>query len=410
MSDAVLEFRDVSKVYRLGRSPVRSLRDEIGKLAKRLTGRPVPKPQQLTAVEDVSFTVRPGEAVGLVGPNGAGKTTTLRLIAGITLPTTGSVVTNGRLGALIELGAGFHLELTGKENIFLNGAILGLSRDEIRDRFDDIVAFSEMEGFLDTPLKRYSSGMLVRLGFSIASHLDPDILLVDEVLAVGDFPFRQKCLQKMSDLRREGKTLVFVSHNLGHVARLCDRAVLLHKGRVETEGSVTEALDAYQQLIAEGRAVPRMRKTEVAKLASDDDLMDVRILDAGGEPVRVVRPEEPVDLVVRFRLDEPVHEPGFVIRVMDSRGVMLFEENSSVTRPELSAGVSGKTIEVKYRCSFKLLAGSYLVGAGLFLPGENRMTHYRDAATGFVIDSEAPGWGPVDLAGDLSIRAVGGSR
>ncbi|MFZ0296187.1 MAG: polysaccharide ABC transporter ATP-binding protein [Candidatus Sulfotelmatobacter sp.] len=200
------------------------------------------------AIRDVSFQVRQGEALGIVGHNGAGKTTILKILSSITTPTTGEITIRGRMAALVEVGSGFHPELTGRENIQLHGAMLGMKRSEIRRKMDSIVEFSGVGEYIDVPVKRYSSGMYVRLGFSIAAHLDPDILLLDEVLAVGDAAFQAKCLERLSELRRTGRTVVFISHDLSAVYRLCDRAILMSHGRVVAEGPPRQVIDEYQQM------------------------------------------------------------------------------------------------------------------------------------------------------------------
>ena len=200
------------------------------------------------ALRDVSFEVQEGESVGIVGNNGAGKSTLLKLLSRITAPTSGEISIRGRLSALVEVGSGFHPELTGRENIFLNGSMLGMTRTEIARRVDSIVEFAGVPEYIDVPVKRYSSGMYVRLGFSIAAHLDPDILLLDEVLAVGDIVFQAKCLDLISQLRETGRTIVLISHDLGAIQRLCDRAILLHQGQVIMTGNPTDVVDHYQQM------------------------------------------------------------------------------------------------------------------------------------------------------------------
>jgi lipopolysaccharide transport system ATP-binding protein len=202
------------------------------------------------ALQDISFAVEQGERLGIIGRNGAGKSTLLKLLSRITAPANGRILLKGRVGSLLEVGTGFHPELTGRENIFLNGAILGMSRLEIRRKFDEIVAFAEIEKFLDTPVKRYSSGMYVRLAFAVAAHLDTDILLVDEVLAVGDAQFQKKCLGKMEDITQQGRTILFVSHNMSVISTLCTRAILLNTGRIEITGDVSSAIQAYSKDVA----------------------------------------------------------------------------------------------------------------------------------------------------------------
>ena len=238
MDEIALQMDHVYKKFRKG-GVYDSLRDLVPALTGRLIGgrrAPELSAKEFWAVRDVSFEVKRGEAFGVIGPNGAGKSTMLKLLSGIMRPTRGTLAVRGRLSALIEVSAGFHPDLTGRENVYLNGAILGMTRREVASRFDEIVAFSGLEEFIDTPVKRYSSGMFARLGFSVAAHVDPDILVVDEVLSVGDFVFQQKCIDHMTRVIRGGVTVVFVSHNLQAVASLCRRALLLDRGQAAAIG------------------------------------------------------------------------------------------------------------------------------------------------------------------------------
>jgi ABC-type polysaccharide/polyol phosphate transport system ATPase subunit len=248
MTNVDLKFDRVSKVYRVAHQDGPSALG-IGRL--RRSRRRI---EDFWAVRDLSFEVKRGEVVGIIGHNGAGKSTVLKLLSNITSPTTGEITIRGHLSALIEVGSGFHPELTGRENIFLSGAILGMRRREIAAKLDSIVEFAELSDFIDTPVKRYSSGMYVRLGFSIAAHLDPDILLLDEVLAVGDARFQGKCLDRIDDLRRAGKTIVFISHDLSAVARLCSRVLLMEHGQMRASGPPSEVIDAYARTAAAYRA------------------------------------------------------------------------------------------------------------------------------------------------------------
>jgi len=245
-----IEVENVSKRYRIGQTSYHTLREDIYNITGRLSRfrRDRGKADgagHIWALKDVSFRVEEGEKLGIIGRNGSGKTTLLRLLAGITRPTQGKISVRGRMGVLIELMAGFHPELTGRDNIFLNGAIMGMSRKDVQRKFDEIVAFAGLEEFIDTPIKRYSSGMQVRLGFAVAAHLEPEILLVDEVLAVGDAEFQKKCLGKMGDVASEGRTVLFVSHNLGSVVNLCPRAILLDQGRKCAEGLSGDIVNEY---------------------------------------------------------------------------------------------------------------------------------------------------------------------
>jgi lipopolysaccharide transport system ATP-binding protein len=263
MSQAIIAVEDLSKRYLVGhsvelqgRSRYIALRDVIAQEARNFArntmdvvrGRQVLQGDEIEefwALKDVSFEVKQGDAVGIIGRNGAGKSTLLKILSRITEPTAGRVVLRGRVASLLEVGTGFHPELTGRENIFLNGAILGMTRREIKKKFDEIVAFAEIERFLDTPVKRFSSGMYVRLAFAVAAHLEPEILVVDEVLAVGDGEFQKKCLSKMDEASKEGRTILLVSHDLRRAAELCRRGILLNAGRVECDGSMRDVVDCY---------------------------------------------------------------------------------------------------------------------------------------------------------------------
>src|SRR5687767_7080493 len=255
MTTPAIHIEGLSKQYRLGAQQTkgyRTLRESLGEALsspwRRLRGRRQEGGEGDTfwALQDVSFDVQPGEVVGVIGRNGAGKSTFLKVLSRITEPTDGRVELRGRIGSLLEVGTGFHSELTGRENIYLNGAIFGMSRREITRKFDDIVEFSEVDRFLDTPVKRYSSGMFVRLAFAVASHMEPEILLVDEVLAVGDAAFQKKCLGKMDDVSKSGRTVVFVSHNMSTILHLCEKVAVFDKGRLsylgDCEGGVKEYL------------------------------------------------------------------------------------------------------------------------------------------------------------------------
>ena len=250
MNQPSISVENVWKRYRKGQTGYHTLREDIYNITGRIISLGGEKKREtdaehIWALKDVSFQIEQGEKVGIIGRNGSGKTTMLRLLAGITRPNHGKISIKGRLGVLIELMAGFHPELSGRENVYLNGAIMGMSQKEIKRKFDEIVAFAELENFIDTPIKRYSSGMHVRLGFSVAAHLDPDILLVDEVLAVGDAAFQKKCLGKMGSAAREGRTVVFVSHNMGAILQLCSRAIVLREGKCMLDSDTSTAVSAY---------------------------------------------------------------------------------------------------------------------------------------------------------------------
>ena len=249
MTDLAIRTTSLSKQYRIGiRRPHDTLRDQLADVARRSLRRRSADDESastLWALRDVSFDVQHGEVLGIIGANGAGKSTLLKILARITEPTSGRVELNGRVGSLLEVGTGFHPELTGRENIYLNGSVLGMRRTEIARKFDEIVEFSEVQKFIETPVKRYSTGMYTRLAFAVAAHMEPEILLVDEVLSVGDASFQKKCLGKMGEISREGRTVLFVSHNLPMVRQLCTRGVLLARGQVERISSIADVIDTY---------------------------------------------------------------------------------------------------------------------------------------------------------------------
>jgi lipopolysaccharide transport system ATP-binding protein len=321
MSDTVISVENLSKVYRLGTIGSTTLREDFSRTWARLRGKADPMLKVGTAegerregnvfwaLRGVSFEVKQGEALGIIGQNGAGKSTLLKILSRVTAPTTGSVKMKGRIASLLEVGTGFNPDLTGRENVFLNGAIMGMTKAEIRKKFDEIVDFSGVEEFIDTPVKRYSSGMYVRLAFAVAAHLDPEIMILDEVLAVGDAPFQKKCLAKMDDVTKGGRTILFVSHNMKAMRELCSRCVLLRDGNVITEGQSRDVIQTYlgktvakdfiRKAQADGQPTitrgcvyyPKGHPTEIhidleVTTATETDLsVDVRIADASDVPV-----------------------------------------------------------------------------------------------------------------------------
>jgi len=267
--------------------------------------------EEFWAVRDVNFEVRRGEALGIIGHNGAGKSTILKLLANITAPTSGEITINGHLSALIEVGSGFHPELTGRENIYLNGSILGMRRGEITKKLDSIVDFAGISQFIDTPVKRFSSGMYVRLGFSIAAHLEPDILLLDEVLAVGDAAFQSKCIQRIGELKRAGTTIVFISHDLGAVERLCDRVLLMQRGQVMTTGSPREVINQYQRTDApKAPATHRSQSTDWLKAA---EVTTLSFQHAGEEEAASFHTGDPLIARLKYEASARVADAVFEV-------------------------------------------------------------------------------------------------
>src|ERR671936_198041 len=324
MTELAIDVVGLSKQYRIGQmhSAIDTLRDHLMHGLRTLrTGRT--KRETIWALRDVSFEVAEGEVLGIIGRNGAGKTTLLRLLSRITEPTAGYADIRGRVGSLLEVGTGFHTELTGRENIFLNGAILGMRRSEIVRKFDEIVEFAGVEKFLDTPVKRYSSGMYVRLAFSVAAHLEPEILIVDEVLAVGDAEFQKRCLGRMESYGQSGRTVLFVSHSMPTIARLCPRLLLLDRGRLIEDGPTDHVIGRY---LHGDVAESAQRVWPDRETAPGDDwarLRSARIVDAEGNTSEVVDVSEPVGIEIAFDLLR--HEAVFPwIDVIDEGGVLLF--------------------------------------------------------------------------------------
>jgi lipopolysaccharide transport system ATP-binding protein len=330
MTDTAVRVENLSKLYRIGGPQARykTLRESLVDAARgparrlRRLGHPSPENETIWALKDVSFEVKKGDVLGIIGRNGAGKTTLLRILSRITEPTEGYAEIKGRVGSLLEVGTGFHPELTGRENIYLNGAILGMKRAEIDQKFDEIVAFSEIEKFLDTPVKRYSSGMYVRLAFSVAAHLEPEILLVDEVLAVGDAAFQKKCLGKMGDVAHEGRTVLFVSHNMTAIAQLCRSAIWMDNGRLE---ALTDADRAVQSYLASGSSPSEGIVVFDERESSKEALIkSVELRNKYGEVTCQFDVLSPIKVVVTFRCKRRFSDWRVFVSVMRYDGITIF--------------------------------------------------------------------------------------
>ncbi len=377
MSDTVIKVDNLSKKYIIShkrQEPYMALRDVIAGGFSRMVQRGVVQPvkrllsnstiqqsasstkEDFWALKDVSFEVKQGESVGIIGRNGSGKSTLLKILSRITEPTTGRVSIKGRVASLLEVGTGFHPELTGRENIFLNGAVLGMMKAEIKRKFDEIVAFAEVEKFLDTPVKRYSSGMYVRLAFAVAAHLEPEILIVDEVLAVGDAQFQKKCLGKMGEVAKEGRTVLFVSHNMVAVKSFCTRGIVLDNGQVETIGQIGEAIYHYS-------AISRKFGADMMKNIRGVKVLSVRI-NSGSDSSFM--PSGPLfaemDFYTEYRL--PDCYLNFVIE--DSEGRFLVHSRTDLynLRPDFDAGMHRIRIEIPRLC---LRAGIYTLWFRLYV-------------------------------------------
>lgn len=359
MAAPVIELHDVGKRYVLGQrlAGYTTLREVLTARLPFTDGPPPPR-DVIWALRDLSFAVGEGEALGVVGHNGAGKSTLLKLLARITHPTTGVSRTRGRVGSLLDVGTGFHPELTGRENIFLNGSILGMRRREIRARFDEIVDFAGLERFLETPLKRYSWGMWLRLAFAVAAHVEPDIMLVDEVLAVGDVRFREKCLTKMTELGRRGRTVVFVSHDLGSLVQLCPNALWLERGTVRGHGPSAEIVARYLGEAASTSAVVRFDADPDRRLS----LLAVSVSDPEQTEGEQVQRDRPFAVAARFLVNERVPGLDVAFQLTNGRGVQVIEEQFLDTGKPLEPDLLPSEVEVRLVVPPVLPAGDYTVG------------------------------------------------
>ena len=408
---------DVSMRFVLRHQRARSFQDAVVNFFHR-TG---DTDEEFWALKDVSFDLQPGEALGIVGANGSGKSTLLKLITRLLDPTRGTVQVNGRVSALIELGAGFHQDLTGRENVYLNGSILGFGKKEMDRKFDEIVAFSELERFIDTPVKHYSSGMYMRLGFAVAISVDPDILIIDEVLAVGDQAFQLKCYDKIGEFRRRKKTIIFVTHGLDTVRQLCDKAVWLAAGEVRAQGAVESVLGHYltsvseherqnllnerkaaaQHLIAsahdagagrdgsEPGAAPPVAASEPAStetVGSDGSLrwgsreievVAVRLVDEAGRDECVFAPGARAAVEIAYHVNVPVERPAFGVRIRRSDGLICYGTNTFIERTELGDLGTAGTLTLTF-FDLSMIRGTYILDVAIHSPEDHHYDFWSD--------------------------------
>jgi homopolymeric O-antigen transport system ATP-binding protein len=399
MSEIAIHAEGLAKQYRIGQRKAGSatIRDALvsmcsapgRRLRRVLRGEQPDGPSEyMWAANDISFDVRRGEVVGLIGRNGAGKSTLLKMLSRITEPTRGFADVNGRIGSLLEVGTGFHQELTGRENIYLNGAILGMRKAEIRRKFDEIVEFSQIDRFLDTPVKHYSSGMHVRLAFAVAAHLEPEILLVDEVLAVGDSRFQKKCLNKMEDIAHCGRTIIFVSHNLSAITRICPRAILLEDGRVINDGPSHQIVAAYLNEGSGTRARKEWPDAATAPAGEVCRLRSVTVHGENGEISEAMDIREPIGIDIEY----DVLKPGWVVasgfNLVNEEGIQVFEaadldpEWRRVRRP------AGRYVSTGWISGNLLSEGSLLVSVFLSTMEPIITQAFQPSVVGFqVVDS-----------------------
>jgi lipopolysaccharide transport system ATP-binding protein len=407
--EPLIELNDVSKQLAMHRDTGRSFQDMFISLFKRRHDeRPYFWP-----VQHVSFSVMPGESLGIIGPNGSGKSTLLKLITGIFEPTTGKINTRGRISSLLELGAGFHPELTGRENIYLNGSIFGISRKEMNHLQDSIIDFAELGDFIDVPVKHYSSGMYVRLGFAVAIHTKPDVLLVDEVLAVGDAAFQHRCMDRVQRFRQRGGTLLLVSHDLATIQSICHRALWLEGGQVMALGKPTDVVMNYLNRVARTEDAAAGSKP-AARPESDRrwgtgriQITRVQICDGDGNETSVFTTGCPLEIRLHYSAEEPVNDPIFGIGVHHQNGTHVSGPNSGL------AGLTIPTIQGQGQVAFRipslsLLEGAYLVSVASHNREDTEMYDYHDRVYPFRVypGTSREGYGLVTLNGDWEFPQV----
>jgi lipopolysaccharide transport system ATP-binding protein len=408
MSEYVIRADTLGKRYKIGavvnRSP--TLRDAIVNTAtwpiRALRGKLPPSKDEIWALRGVTFEVKQGQVLGVIGRNGAGKSTLLKVLSRITEPTEGQVEITGRVGSLLEVGTGFNPELTGRDNIFLNGAILGMKRREIARKFDEIVEFSGVEKFIDTPVKRYSSGMYLRLAFSVAAHLEPEILVVDEVLAVGDAEFQRKCLGKMSDVAQEGRTVLFVSHNMSAILRLTEEAIVLDKGKLVRRAPTQEAVEFYMASGYSQSSERLWHEDEIPESAHPFRPISLKVVDAQGQVNDSVRSIDPLTVEMEYQLDKPIQGLRVGLYLLTVRGDLVFtsfDTDSPKEYEKFSSRPAGRYVS---RCQIPadfFNEGQYILGVNA---SSYRVKRYfqDDHALSFSVDAMgAPGkqWGEVRL-------------
>jgi len=385
----IIEVSHVTKEYQLG--ALHNLKTTALNQWRRLTGQSIESHPPFKALDDVNFSIEAGEVMGIIGHNGAGKSTILKQLANISKPSSGSISVKGKVAPLIEVGAGLVGDLTGRENIYLNGAILGISKTEINRKFDEIVAFAELEKFIDTPIKRYSSGMQVRLGFSIATSVNSDILIVDEVLAVGDMAFQRKCFDRMEDLiKRRKKTVLLVSHNIRQVERLCSRVILLNKGRVIADGKPIDVCNAFFEE-SDKKIQAQLQKERSAGVVQSQtadglELLDISIFNSNGQPIDLIHHGDDLNVCLTFRSQKPIERLTFGLGVHTPDLLYLASKDTGATYRNI--GITEKTFKVNCQLrNFPFLPGNYALRVSV--AQGDALIFYAESLHPFIVTSDA---------------------
>lgn len=397
-----IRFDNVSKKFKLHHQRARSIQEMWVSLIHRPPK--IMEERELWVLKNVNFDITKGESVAFVGPNGTGKSTSLKLISGILFPNTGMIEVNGRIGALLELGAGFHIDLTGRENIYLNGSVLGLSRSQIEKRMDTIIEFSELEKFIDIPVKHYSSGMFMRLGFSIAVHTDPDILLVDEVLAVGDATFQRKCMERIGQLKQQGVTILLVSHDIKSVRQVCDRVIWMEKGKILADGDTESVIQKYLwHAFSSGQEVGKS-DNQNRWGSGEVEITGVVFLDANGQPQTNFYSGQPFTIQINYRTSQKIEKPVFGMAIHRSDGTHITGPNTKFSGLQIDA-IQGEG-SVTYRVEkMPLLEGVYYVSVAVHDWEDMKMYDYHDSMYPFyMLSSSSERYGMITLHGEWDVQ------
>lgn len=424
MSETAISVNHLTKIYKLYDKPIDRLKESLGLTRKK-------KYREHYALRDVSFSVGKGETVGIIGTNGSGKSTILKIITGVLNPSQGEVTVNGRISALLELGAGFNSEYSGLENVYLNGTMIGFSREEIDRKLDDILAFADIGDFIHQPVKTYSSGMFVRLAFAVAINIEPEILIVDEALSVGDVFFQAKCYKKFEDFKKMGKTILFVSHDLGSISKYCDRVILLNKGEKLQEGSPKEMVDLYKKVLVglEGVTDEVEEKEEAGEEKSVDTkdrwerpfetnpnvldygnhkarIIDFTITDRNGVPANTIEKSSVFSIKMKVQFKETVQEPIFAYSIKNLQGTEITGTNTLFEKADISAKQEGQVCEITFAQEMNLQGGEYLLSLGCtgYVNGEFEVFHRLYDVCGITVMSSKNTVGFYDMNSKVTVK------
>ncbi len=408
-----IRVEDITKIYKLYNRPSDRLRESLGLTRKKLS-------KEHSAVDHVSFSVHRGETVGIIGVNGSGKSTILKIITGVIQPTSGQVIVDGRISALLELGAGFNMEYTGMDNIYLNGSMLGYSEKEIQERLPEVLQFADIGDFIYQPVKTYSSGMFVRLAFALAINIDPEILIVDEALSVGDVFFQAKCYHKFEEFKKNGKTILFVSHDLSSISKYCDRVIVLNKGAILDQGKPKEMVDLYKRLLVHQEADPEEEKTQPQKKEDKQqrvwkgsmdlnpnlleygekqaEIIDFAVMDENGVMTDTIDKGSLCTFKLKIQFNEDLQDPIAAFTIKDTKGTEITGTNTMYEKA-IMPGKAGNVVEVDFTQEMNLQGGSYLISFGCtgYMNGDFHVFHRLYDACSITVVSEKDTVGFYDM-------------